>query len=169
LKAFAIAISVIALVGSSLACGQSDSQAADFQAADHAAPDRVMPRLPNGLSIDEVKERLGEPRAEDEVEGGEVVLTYGLWQLVFHPSLYKRTRYYRAGYWPADKPIAPLDRQVRELSLGSSRAAVERELGKTEAWQVFDFNKWERIWYGNGRWKLSFRDKKLSGKQKPDN
>jgi hypothetical protein len=163
-KGLAVAISIVALLGSSLACGQSDSQAAESRSLD-----RVVPRLPNGLSVEEVEERLGEPRDEFETEGSEVVLSYGSWQVVFHPSLYKRTRYYREGYWPADKPVGPLDRQVHELPLGSSRATVEHELGKSEAWQVFNFNRWERVWYGNGRWKLTFRDKKLSGKQRPDN
>lgn len=161
MKALLVGISILAILASSLACSQSDSQAAESRSLD-----RVVPRLPNDLSVEEVKERLGEPRDEFEAEGSEVVLSYGLWQVVFHPSLYKRTRIYPAGYWPADKAVAPLDRKVRELPLGSSRDAVERELGKTETWQVFDFGKWERIWYGNGRWKLSFRHKKMSGKRK---
>lgn len=159
LKVLVIAISIIALSGSSLSCGQGETQAAE-----RGDLDRVMPRLPNGLSMDEVEDRLGEPRAQDEVEGGEMVMIYGPWQLVFDPSLYKRTRFYLAGYWPADRPVAPLDRQIHALKLGSSRRTVERDLGKTEAWQVLTLGSNERLWYGNGRWKLRFSDRRLSGK-----
>jgi hypothetical protein len=156
----------MALIGSSFACGQDDTQAAD-----HAALDRVLPRLPNGLSIDEVEDRLGEPRARSEVEESdedeaeEVVLTYGLWQLVFDQRLFKRTRYYSTGHWPADRPVAPLDREIHGLPLGSSRAGIERKIGRTEAWQILDFKKRERIWYGNGRWKLSLHNGALAGKE----
>jgi hypothetical protein len=159
LKALVIAISVV-VIGSLLACGQSATQAA----ADRNDLDRVIPRLPNGLSIDEAEERLGEPRTQYEVEGAEDVLVYGRWDLVFRPSLYKRTRYYPANDWPGDRAVAPLDRDVRELSLGRSRVAIERDLGQTEVWQVLDLNKRERIWYGNGRWMLEFRDRRLSNK-----
>jgi hypothetical protein len=159
LKIVVIAISIIVLIGPSLACGQGDTQAAE-----RVDLDRVVPRLPNGLSIDEVEDRLGEPRALDEVEGEEMVLTYRVWQLVFRPSLYKRTRYYPGAYWPADRPVAPLDRKVQALELGSSRRAVERELGKTETWQILTLGSNERLWYGNGRWKLVFKDRRLSGR-----
>lgn len=159
MKIVVIAISIIVLIGSSLACGQGDTQAAE-----RVDLDRVVPSLPNGLSIDEVEDRLGEPRARDEVEGGEMVLTYRVWQLVFRPSLYKRTRYFPGAYWPADRPVAPLDREVQALELGSSRRAVERELGKTETWQILTLGSNERLWYGNGRWKLVFKDRRLSGR-----
>lgn len=159
LKVLVVAISVFVLIGSLLSCGQDGSQAAE-----RPDLDRVVPRLPNGLSTEEVEERLGDPQAEFEAEDSEIVLTYGLWQVVFHPSLYKRTRRYSAGYWPADRPVAPLDRQVRALKLGIPRRAVERELGKTEAWQILTLGSNERLWYGNGRWKLHFSDRRLSGK-----
>jgi hypothetical protein len=159
LKTLVIAVTIIAVLGTSLACGQRD-----IQAAQRVDLDRVVPRLPNGLSIDEVEDRLGKPRARDEVEGEEMVLTYRVWQLVFRPSLYKRTRYYPGAYWPADRPVAPLDRSVRALELGSSRQTVERELGKTEVWQILTLGSNERLWYGNGRWKLVFKDRRLSGR-----
>jgi hypothetical protein len=159
LKALVIAVSIIALIGSSLACGQGDTQAAQREDLD-----RVAPRLPSGLSIDEVEDRLGVPRAQVETEDGNIVLNYEPWELVFHPSLYKRARNYLAGYWPADLPVAPLDRQIRALKLGSSRRIVERELGKTEAWEILTLGSNERLWYGNGRWKLVFKDRRLSGR-----
>lgn len=159
LKAWIVAISVVLLVGSSVACGQTDSQAAGRHKLD-----QVIPRLPSGLSTDEVEERLGNPDVKFEAEDSEVVLMYRLWQLVFRPSLYKRSRRYLAGDPPGDQPVAPLDRKVRALNLGSSRETVEQELGKTEAWQVLDFGSNERLWYGNGRWKLHFSDQRLSGK-----
>jgi hypothetical protein len=159
LKVCIVAISVVVLVSSSLACGQTASQASDRQDLD-----RVIPRLPSGLSTEEVEDRLGEPEAKFEVEDSEVVLTYRLWQVVFRPSLYKRTRRYLEGDRLGDRPVAPLDRKVRALKLGSSREAVEQELGRTEAWQVLDFGSNERLWYGNGRWKLHFTNRHLSGK-----
>lgn len=159
MKILVIAISIIAVIGSSLACGQGDTQAAEL-----GALDRLVPRLPNGLSIDEVEERLGEPLARDEVEETEVALTYDHWQLVFDPSLLRRTRFYLGGYWPANRPVAPLDRKVRALKLGISRRTVERDLGKTEAWEILTIGSNERLWYGNGRWKLHFSDRRLSGK-----
>jgi hypothetical protein len=159
LKILVIAISVIVLVGSSLSCGQNDSQAAERHDLD-----RVVPRLPRGLSIKEVEERIGEPQRQYEAEGSGIVLTYGLWEVVFRPSLYMRIRTYPGGYWPADRPVAPLDRQVRSLELGISRQAVERELGKTEAWEIPTLGSSERIWYGNGRWKLHFVDRRLAEK-----
>lgn len=159
LKSLVVGISMLALAGPFVACGQSDTQAAQRQNLD-----RVVPRLPNGLSIAEVEARLGPPQDQIEAEDSEIVLSYGLWEVVFHPTLYKRTRSYREGYWPAGKEIAPLDRQVRELKLGIPRATVERKLGKTEAWQVLSFGSNERLWYGNGRWKLHFKNRQLSGK-----
>jgi hypothetical protein len=99
-----------------------------------------------------------------EVGGPETVLIYRLWQVVFSPSLYKRSRDYPAGDSPNGRPVAPLDRKIRALKLGSSREAVEQELGKTETWQVLDFGSNERLWYGNGRWKLHFTNRHLSGK-----
>jgi hypothetical protein len=83
--------------------------------------------------------------------------------VAFSPSLYKRSRRYLAG--EVDRPVAPLDRKIRALKLGSSRGAVEHELGKTEDWQVLDFGTNERLWYGSGRWKLHFSDRRLSGKR----
>lgn len=156
------AIILLLLVGSSLACGQNASQAAELHDLD-----RIVPRLPSGLSIEEIEERLGEPEARFEVEGSETVLTYRLWQVVFRPNLYKRTRRYAAGYRQAEgEPVASLDRKVRALELGSSRKTVERELGKTENWQVLTFGKDERLWYGRGRWKLHFVDRRLAGRVK---
>ena len=163
MKVWIVVISVVFLAGSSLACGQTASQAAE-QPLGRQDLDRVIPRLPSGLSTEEVEERLGEPEAKFEVEDSEVVLTYRLWQVVFRPSLYKRTRRYLAGDRRGDQPVAPLDRKVRALKLGISREPADKELGKTEAWQVLDFGSNERLWYGNGRWKLHFSNRHLSGK-----
>lgn len=157
MKPLAIAIVTVALIGSVLGCGQDSPQAVT-----RGALDRVVPRLPRGLSIDEVEELLGEPRARFEGEGGEIVLNYEPWLLVFKPSLYERTRNYPSGYWPRKRPVAPLDRRVRALRLGSSRRTVERELGRTETWQILIRGKDESVWYGNGRWKLQFLDGRLS-------
>lgn len=154
-----VAISLVFLIGSSLACGQNASQAAGLKDLD-----RVVPRLPSGLSVEEVEERLGEPEVRAEVEGPETVLIYRLWQVVFRPSLYKRSRDYPAGEWPNGRPVAPLDRKIRALKLGISRQTVERKIGKTETWQVLDFGSNERLWYGDGRWKLHFVDRSLAGK-----
>lgn len=159
MKIRVVAISLVFLVGSLLACGQNASQAVDLKDLD-----RVVPRLPSGLSIEEVEERLGESEAQFEAEGSETVLTYRLWQVVFRPNLYKRTRLYRAGYWPAGRPVAPLDRKIRALKLGISRKTVERKIGKTETWQVLDFGSNERLWYGDGRWRLHFVDRRFAGK-----
>lgn len=157
-----VTISLVFLIGSLLACGQNSSHAAGPKDLD-----RVVPQLPSGLSIEEVEERLGEPEARFELEvgGAETALTYGQWEVAFSPSLYKRTRRYLAGERLGDRPVAPLDRKIRALNLGSSRGTVEKELGKTEAWQVLDFGSNERLWYGNGRWKLHFSDQRLSGKR----
>jgi len=162
LKIRVVAISLVFLIGSLLACGQNASQAAGPKDLD-----RVIPRLPSGLSIEEVEERLGEPdaRFELQVGGPETALTYGLWEVAFSPSLYKRSRRYLAGERLGDRPVAPLDRKIHALKFGSSRGAVESELGKTEVWQVLDFGSNERLWYGNGRWKLHFSDRRLSGKR----
>lgn len=155
-----MAISLVLLVSSSLACGQNASQVAGLKDLD-----RVIPRLSSGLSIEEVEERLGEPEVRFEVGmGSEAVLTYRLWQVVFRPSPYKRTRRYPAGDRPNGRPVAPLDRKIRALKLGISRQTVERKIGKTETWQVLDFGSNERVWYGNGRWKLHFVDRSLAGK-----
>ncbi|HEV2858371.1 MAG TPA: hypothetical protein VGW80_08220 [Solirubrobacterales bacterium] len=118
------------------------------------------------MSIAEVEQRLGAPRDVRELEGGVVAAIYGPWQLVFEPNLIIRQRFYKAGYWPHGRPFAPLDRKIRDLALGTSLAATEAKLGKTEAWEILDFRERERIWYGNGRWKLSFRNKALAGKKK---
>ncbi|MFL5898002.1 MAG: hypothetical protein ACJ76D_06010 [Solirubrobacterales bacterium] len=118
------------------------------------------------MSLGGVEQRLGPPRDVREFQGGEVAAIYRLWQLVFEPNLIVRERFYKAGYWPRGQPFAPLDRKVRKLPLGTSRSATEAKLGKTEAWQILDFKKRERIWYGNGRWKLFFRNEALTGKEK---
>lgn|GEM_PF-4399642 len=152
------------LIGTSLSCGQNDTQAAERLSSDRL--DRVVPRLPSGLSIEEVEERLGEPEAKFEVElgGSETVLTYRLWQVVFRPNLYMRTRRYAAGYRHADQPVGPLDRKVRALELGIPRETIEGNLGPTETWQILTFGNNERLWYGRGRWKLHLMDRRFSGK-----
>jgi hypothetical protein len=118
------------------------------------------------MSLAEVEQRLGPPRDVRELEGGEVAALYKLWHLVFEPNLIIRQRFYKAGYWPRGRPFAPLDRRIRELPLGISRAATEAKLGKTASWEILDFKERERIWYGNGRWKLSFRNEVLTEKYK---
>jgi len=157
----AVCLCLAAVLAGSLACGQSRVAASDL-----GKLDRMIPRLPRGVSLGEVEQRLGPPRDVSELEGGEVAAYYKLWQLVFEPNLIIRERYYKAGYWPRGRPFAPLDRRIRELRLGMSRAAAEAQLGKTEAWQILDFKQRERLWYGNGRWRLSFRNEALTGKKK---
>jgi hypothetical protein len=157
----AVCFCLAAVLAGSLACGQSRVAASDL-----GSLDREIPRLPRGMSLAEAEQRLGPPQDVSELEGGAVTAHYKLWQLVFEPSLIIRERYYKAGYWPRGRPFAPLDRKIHELRLGTSRAAAEAKLGKTEAWQILDINVREHIWYGNGRWKLSFRNRALAGKKK---
>jgi hypothetical protein len=156
-----ICLCLAVVLGGSLACGQGRVAAADL-----AKLDRVIPRLPRGMSLSEVEQRLGPPRDVSELEGGEVSAIYKRWQLVFEPNLIIRQRSYKAGYWPPGRPFAPLDRKIRELPLGISLAATEAKLGTTETWQILDFKQRERIWYGNGRWRLSFHNEALTGKKK---
>jgi len=160
-KDIAVCLCLAALLTGSLACGQSRVIGSDL-----AKLDRVVPRLPRGMSIAEAEQRLGPPRDVRKLEGGDVAALYGLWQLVFEPNLVIRQRFFKAGYWPPSRPFAPLDRKIRELPLGTSLAATEAKLGKTEAWDILDFKEREHIWYGNGRWKLSFRNELLTGKYK---
>jgi len=75
-----------------------------------------------------------------------------------------RIRWYAAGHRLPDPPVAQLDRQVSALKLGSSRRTVERELGKTQTWQILTYGSREQLWYGDGRWELYFTDRRLSGK-----
>lgn len=160
-KTIAACLCLAVVLAGSLACGQSRGAVSDL-----AKLDRVIPRLPRGMSIGEVEQRLGPPRDVRELEGGEVAALYKLWQLVFEPNLIIRQRFYKAGYWPPGRPFPPLDRKIRELPLGTSLAATEAKLGKTEAWEILDFKEREHLWYGNGRWKLSFRNEVLTGKYK---
>ena len=163
MKHLIVTIPLVFLIASSLACGQNASKAAGLKDLD-----QLVPRLPGGLSIEEVEERLGEPEGRFEVEQGgtATVLTYQLWQVVFHPDLQEKIRRYPGGYRHADRePVASLDRKVRELTLGSSRKAVERKLGKTQTWEILTFGKNEWLWYGRGRWKLHFADRRLAGKK----
>ena len=162
MKCWIVGISLVVLIGSSLACGQNASQAAGMKDLD-----RVVPRLPSGLSIEEVEERLGEPEARFDVEqgGAATVLIYRLWRVVFQPNLYIRIRGYLGGERHAnDQPVASLDREVRALKLGSSKRTAERELGQTETWQIQTLGKKEWLWYGRGRWKLHFVDRRFAGK-----
>jgi hypothetical protein len=99
----------------------------------------VIPRLPRGTSLAEIEQRLGPPLDVREFEGDEVAALYRLWQLVFKPNLIIRQRFYKAGYWPPGRPFGPLDREIRELPLGTSLAATEAELGKTEGWEILEF------------------------------
>jgi len=162
LKVWVVVLFLFILVGSSLSCGQNDTQAAEGFDLDHL--DRIVPRLTSGLSVGEVEERLGEPEAKFETEGSETVLTYRLWRVVFHPSLYMRIRRYVEGFRRANGPVGPLDRKVRALKLGSSVRTVERKLGKTVTWQILTFSKDEYLWYGRGRWKLHILNRRLVGK-----
>jgi hypothetical protein len=160
-KNIAVFFCLAVALGGILACGQSRVAASDLGTLDH-----VVPHLPTGMSLSEVEQRLGPPRDVRELEGGVVAALYSAWQLVFEPDLVIRERFYKAGYWPRGRPFPPLDRKVHELRLGTSRATAEAKLGKTEAWQILDFKKRESIWYGNGRWKLSFRNETLTGKKR---
>jgi hypothetical protein len=149
----------IALIGAA-ACGQEETRAAVL-----AELDRQIPRLPPGASIADVEDRLGPPREEPtELEDGEESLFYSRWHLVFDPGLVSRLRYYKGGYWPPQRPVAPLDRKVKELNLGLSKKAVEAEVGKTEAWEIRIFHEREYVWYGNGRWRLGLVDQQLASR-----
>lgn len=159
-KVIAVCLCLAVVPAGGLGCGQSRIAASDL-----AKLDRVIPRLPRGMSIAGVEQRLGLPREVNELQGDEVSAIYKRWQLVFEPNLIIRSRYYKAGYWPRGRPFAPLDRKVRALRLGISRAVTEAKLGKTEAWEILDFKKREQLWYGNGRWKLSFHNEVLAGRQ----
>ncbi len=152
---------LLVLSSAGLACADSGGSA-DLATAQ--GDDKRIPRLASGLSVQEVERQLGQPQSQVELEGGEVSLQYGLWQLVFDPNLITRIRSYRAGFWPKHRPFGPLDRDVRELSSGSSRATVESKVGKTEAWEVLSYHENERLWYGNGRWKLVLSDQALTKK-----
>jgi hypothetical protein len=147
----------------SAACAHNDSNRTAGRLLE--APDQKIARLASGLSVGEVEDRLGDPSARADLEEGEETLYYGLWQLVFNPDLESRIRSYRAGYWPSGKSFASLDRAMHRLPLGVSRGTVERRIGKTEAWEIIEFADDERLWYGNGRWKLSFREGELVRKQ----
>jgi len=150
-----LAVSVV----SSFACGESQVAAASLGRLDH-----VIPRLPRGMSRAEVEERLGPPRDVRELEDRRVAALYSLWQLVFEPNLVIRQRFYKSGYWPPNRPFAPLDDKIRELPLGTSLWATEARLGQTETWEILKYKEIERIWYGNGRWKLRFSNRRLAGK-----
>ena len=150
----------VAALSAIVACGESGSQATTFQ----GALDKKVPGLPNGITIEEVEDRLGTPRNRAELEDGEITLYYGLWQLIFDPRLKTRIRHYKAGYWPPNRPAGKLDRDVRSLKLKSSLAAVERKLGKPESWEILIRGEKESVWYGPGRWKLLFSGGTLSRK-----
>jgi hypothetical protein len=160
-KNMAVCLSLVTVLVASPACGQGRVAVSGL-----GKLDRVIPRFPRGMSLAEVEQRLGPPRDVRDLEGGEVAAIYNLWQLVFEPNLIVRERFYKAGFWPRGRSFAPLDRKIHELRLGTSRAAAEAKIGKTEAWQILDFEKRERIWYGNGRWRLSFRNQALAAKKK---
>lgn len=147
--------SVLALSGVP-ACSQDGSQAAGRRVLDEKVP-----QLPVGASVEEVEGHLGIPRNRAVLEDGETSLYYGLWQLFFDPGLFSRVRYYSAGHWPKGRSVKQLDRDVSELKMKSSLAAVERHLGKPESWQIQVPGKKEDLWYGPGRWKLVFSRGKL--------
>jgi hypothetical protein len=141
--------------------------ASDEDASSKAAHlDREVPKLPSGASVEEVEKELGSPRAQAELEDGEVSLYYGLWQLIFDPGLKVRIRSFKAGYWPPGRPFKVLDERVTKLRLGSPKHAVEETLGKPEAWEIKDYQRREVLWYGNGRWQLILRDGKLAAKRR---
>jgi len=150
MKALCLLISLAALVAFA-ACGQDGSQAASV-----GLFDEKIPQLCNGASVEEVEDRLGDPRNRAVLEKGEVALYYGLWQLFFEPGLTVRVRYYKAGYWPPGQPVGELDREVRKLESRISLATAEHQLGKPESWQIEVPKKTEDLWYGPGRWKLVF-------------
>lgn len=136
----------------------------DGSASSHRATlDKEVPRLPSGATIEEVEQVIGPPRSQAELEDGEVSLYYGPWQLVFDPDLEVRIRSFKAGYWPSGRSFAALDKDVKKL-VGSVRHTVEQAPGKPEAWEIKEFKHRENLWYGNGRWKLVFRDGKLAAK-----
>jgi hypothetical protein len=158
MKVLCLLISVVALTAV-VACGQNGSRAASLQALN-----KKVPRLPNGTTVEEVEDRLGAPRNRAKLEDGEISLYYGLWQLIFDPRLTARIRYYKAGYWPPDRPVGKLDRDVRGLKLKTPLSAVERKLGKPESWEILVRGEKESVWYGPGRWKLVFSGGTLSRK-----
>ena len=155
----AVCLIVSVMLVGSLACGHNQVAASDL-----ATLDRVVPRLPRGMPLAAVEKRLGPPRDVRTLDGGGVAALYRLWQLVFEPNLIIRQRFYKAGYWPPNRPFALLDRKIRALPLGTSLAAAEARLGQTETWEILNFNESEHIWYGNGRWKLHFSNRRLTGK-----
>jgi hypothetical protein len=161
LRYFCVAAVAMLLSLGSSACASNEPAPKDL-----AFLDDKVPRLSLGTSVEEVEDQLGVPRNSAVLEDGEVTLHYGLWLLVFDPKLKVRSRFYRAGYWPKGRSFGSLDRGVHRLRLGSSKTAIERELGKPGTWEVLDFKTRERLWYGNGRWKLQLRGGRLASKER---
>ncbi len=138
-------------VGVTACSGESGSSAIRGKALD-----RAVLKLQSGMSVDDVRAKLGTPRLERTL-GKEEVLYYSLWQLVFEPGLKTRTRVYRAGYRP-NIDIKALARKIQKLRLSMSIQDVRARLGVPEALEVIQNppHEEESLWYGNGRWKLEF-------------
>lgn len=132
------------------------------------ALDRKVLKLQTGASTEEVRSKLGKPRLEKDL-GEEEVLYYGLWQLVFTDrGLGSRTRDYKAGYGQWAYNSKALERKVLLLPPGTSIEYVRAKLGTPEALEIDRDppHKEESLWYGHGRWKLSFTDGDLIRKAK---
>jgi outer membrane protein assembly factor BamE (lipoprotein component of BamABCDE complex) len=158
LLCFALTLSVLVISVGAIGCSEgAGSRIVKGKALDH----KVL-KLEPGASTEDVRSDLGSPRLERDL-GGEEVLYYGPWLLLFADhGLMTRTRYYKSG-WHRNINVKVLNRKVMKLRRGTSIEYVRKNLGTPEAIDVYQDAPRREVgyWYGDGRWRITFTDGKL--------
>lgn len=176
----ALIVSVLAFSVVSIGCSEagneearlpSDHQAARLPANDQAL-DRKVRELESGMSIEDVRARLGEPLGEQIESDPEVeMLFYGRWELFFEDdSLDRRVKYVIERPIPdprvIDQKQKALDRKVLALRLGMSMAAVRSTFGTPDTYTIFKNAPGKEEGLSYEGWELTFVDGVLTHRQK---
>lgn len=154
-----VAVALFALAASG--CGGSGEEPAKAP----EAVNRQILQLEQGVSVDEVKDQLGEPNVEGSA-GSNDELSYGIWQLAFvDDGLITRSKVIVPKQnQPAREP-GSLSRTVRGLHLGTKLRNVEAILGVPESVYVIYEGRVRPVRVLRyGSWELTFVDGTLANR-----
>ena len=134
-------------------CGESRQEVA----ISNRTLTRQIVRLHQGMRVEDVKDRIGQPKSESS-HGSNVALNYGLWQLSFvNGRLTSRSMV----FIPAQKGTSIVGRQrrtaIEKLHLGIGTARVEAILGPPEVvYVVYERDGHPVRIYRYDPWELTF-------------
>jgi hypothetical protein len=151
-------VAALTFVSCVVGCGQVEKETKSG-----ASLSREIRHLTQGMSVEMVESRLGEPKAEQST-GNADALSYGIWQLTFvRNHLATRSKVIVPSKSRRAMRGHEVNKVVRQLKLGAKIGVVEAKLGDPEVVYVIyegDPQPVKVLRYGS--WQLTFVHRKLS-------